>query len=149
MKWFELNKENFKEKKELTYVYICNKESLISYVDSVELVIRYFNEQYTWDGMFKINDVFDRIEGGDNLFLLFYGKEIIGYIFYKEIDNKTCLAYNLYVTKIIERPHTAAYWFYNKTSGHMLNYYENIKCEAEDWNLKVHDIFYKTGFKDI
>jgi hypothetical protein len=53
------------------------------------------------------------------------------------------------VTKVVERPENASYWFYNRTSGHMLKHYKKIKCEAEDWNFRVHDIFYKTGFKDI
>jgi hypothetical protein len=149
MKTFILNKEDFIEEKELTYIHVYNKTWLDSYKDFIELAIRYFNEQYNWDKMFNINDVEERIQNGDNLFLLYYGNQIIGYIFYKKIDDMTCLAYNLYVTKIIKRPENAAYWFYNRTSGHMLKYYQKIECVAEDWNNKVHDIFYKTGFKEI
>ncbi len=146
MKWFELNRENFIEERELSLIHIYNKTWLNSYKDSMELAIRYFNQQYKWDKMFTLSDVESRIQNGDNLFLLYYGNQIIGYIFYKHIDDKTCLAYNLYVTKVIKRPENAAYWFYNRTSGHMLKHYEIIKCEAEEWNHRVHDIFIKTGF---
>ena len=149
MKNFELNRENFKEEKELFLIHIYNKNWLDSYKDSMELAIRYFNQQYKWDKMFTINDVIERVKNGDNLFLLYYGREIIGYIFYKEFDKDTCIAYNLYVTKIVERPENAAYWFYNRTSGHMLQHYKKIICEAEEWNTKVHDIFLKTGFIEI
>ncbi len=149
MKNFELNRDNFKEEKDFSIIHIHNKTWLELYKNSIGIAIKYFNQQYKWDDMFTLDDVDKRIKNGDNLFLLYYGNQIIGYIFYKEINSKVCLAYNLYVTKIIERPKNAAYWFYNRTSGHMLKYYEKIQCEAEEWNNKVHDIFLKTGFKEV
>jgi hypothetical protein len=148
MKWFKLNKEDFIEVKELRYILI-DKEILQQHTQSIELAIQYFNQQYNWDGMFTISDVETRLENEHKLFLLFYGEDIIGYIFYKEIDNSSCLAYNLYVTKIVERPSYAAEWFYNKTSGYMLNLYNNIMCEAEEWNNRVHHIFFKSGFREV
>lgn len=148
MKWFELNRENFIEERELSYILV-DELSFPSNKNSIELAIKYFNQQYKWDGMFTILDVEERIRNEHKLFLLFYGEDIIGYIFYKEVDNSTCLAYNLYVTKMIERPHYAAEWFYNRTSGYMLKTYQTIKCEAEEWNDRVHYIFFKSGFKEI
>ena len=148
MKWFKLNKEDFIEVKELRYILI-DKEILPHHTQSIELAIQYFNQQYNWDGMFTISDVETRLENEHKLFLLFYGEDIIGYIFYKEIDDSSCLAYNLYVTKIVQRPDYAAEWFYNKTSGYMLNLYNNIACEAEEWNNRVHHIFFKSGFREV
>jgi hypothetical protein len=148
MKWFKLNKEDFIEVKELRYILI-DKEILQQHTQSIELAIQYFNQQYNWDGMFTISDVETRLENEHKLFLLFYGEDIIGYIFYKEIDDSSCLAYNLYVTKIVQRPDYAAEWFYNKTSGYMLNLYNNIMCEAEEWNNRVHHIFFKSGFREV
>jgi hypothetical protein len=148
MKWFKLNKEDFIEVKELRYILI-DKEILQQHTQSIELAIQYFNQQYNWDGMFTISDVETRLENEHKLFLLFYGEDIIGYIFYKEIDDSSCLAYNLYVTKIVQRPDYAAEWFYNKTSGYMLNLYTNIMCEAEEWNNRVHHIFFKSGFREV
>lgn len=148
MKWFKLNKEDFIEEKELKYILIDNT-SLSSNKQSIELAIKYFNQQYIWDGMFTISDVEERIKNEHKLFLLFYGEDIIGYIFYKEVDDSSCLAYNLYVTKMIHRPNYAAEWFYNKTSGYMLKMYNTIICEAEEWNDRVHYIFLKSGFKEI
>jgi hypothetical protein len=147
MKWFKLNKEDFIEEKELKYILI-DTTSLSPNKESIELAINYFNQQYSWDGMFTISDVEERIRNKHKLFLLFYGEDIIGYIFYKEIDDSSCLAYNLYVTKIVQRPNYAAEWFYNKTSGYMLNLYNTILCEAEEWNDRVHYIFFKSGFKE-
>lgn len=148
MKWFALNKEDFIEVKELRYILIDN-EILPQHKQSIELAIQYFNQQYNWDGMFTISDVETRLENKHKLFLLFYGEDIIGYIFYKEIDDSSCLAYNLYVTKIVQRPDYAAEWFYNKTSGYMLKLYNNIMCEAEEWNNRVHHIFFKSGFREV
>ncbi len=147
MKWFKLNKEDFIEEKELKYILI-DATSLPINKESIELAINYFNQQYSWDEMFTISDVEERIKNEHKLFLLFYGEDIIGYIFYKKVDDSSCLAYNLYVTKIVQRPNYAAEWFYNKTSGYMLNLYNTILCEAEEWNDRVHYIFLKSGFKE-
>ncbi len=147
MKWFKLNKEDFIEEKELKYILI-DATSLPTNKESIELAINYFNQQYSWDRMFTISDVEERIKNEHKLFLLFYGEDIIGYIFYKKVDDSSCLAYNLYVTKIVQRPNYAAEWFYNKTSGYMLNLYNTILCEAEEWNDRVHYIFLKSGFKE-
>jgi len=145
---FKLNREDFIEQKELNYILI-DTTSLPLNRPSIELAIKYFNQQYNWNEMFTISDVEERIKNEHKLFLLFYGKDIIGYIFYKEIDDSSCLAYNLYVTKIVQRPNYAAEWFYNKTSGYMLKLYNTIICEAEEWNNRVHYIFFKSGFKQI
>jgi hypothetical protein len=148
MKKYQLNKKDFVKEKELNYIFV-DKLSLPSNKKSIELAIKYFNQQYRWDNMFTISDVEKRIETGHKLFLLFYGEDVIGYIFYKEIETLTCFAYNLYVTKIIQRPDYAAEWFYNRTSNHMLQLYDNIICEAEEWNSRTHEIFLKSGFKLI
>ncbi len=151
MKQFQLQKKHFIELKDLSIKHIRGGCSLsLKYnIHSMEKLINYFNQQYKWDGMFTIDDVWKRNSKGDELFILFYGNESIGYIWYNKIDKKTCKAYNLYVTKIIDRPDNSALWFYNKTTETMLKKYDMIVCEAEEWNETVHNIFNKTGFKEI
>lgn len=156
MKSFELNKENFKEESELylsnlSIIHIIGEDSasLGDNIHSMEKLINYFNQQYKWDGMFDIDDVWYRNKKGDELFILFYKNHSVGYIWYEKMDKNICKAYNLYVTKIIERPTKSAYWFYNKSSQIMLEKYQKIICDAEEWNHRVHDIFNKTGFKEI
>ncbi len=151
MKQFELQKKDFIQLKDLSIRHITGGDflSLESNIHSMEKLINYFNQQYNWDGMFTIDDVWHRNSKGDELFILFYGNESIGYIWYNKIDNISCKAYNLYVTKIVDRPDSAALWFYNKTTEDMLKKYDRIICEAEEWNETVHTIFNKTGFKEI
>lgn len=148
MKKFELHKDNFFEI-ENSIGLLIKKVTELSDTSSMETLIDYFNREYTWDGMFTINDVLDRLNKGDILFILSYNHMDIGYIWYTEIDEKTCKSYNLYVTKIINRPNDSAYWFYNRVSKIMIEKYDKIVCDAEDWNKRVHDIFYQTGFKKV
>ena len=134
MKKYQINKENFIEEKDLHIIHVYNKIWVDSYSDDMELLIRYFNQEYTWDSMFQISDVVKRVNSGDNLFLLYYGSRAIGY--------------DLYVTKLIERPKYAASWFYNRTTNKMLQSFKKINVEIEDWNKVVFDIVESIGYKE-
>jgi hypothetical protein len=147
MKQYQLNKEDYIEEADLHIVHIYNKIWSETYKDSLQLLINYFNEEYTWDGMFTIDDVVNRIQNGDNLFLLYTNNRVIGYVWFKELDNNTCVGYNLYVTKKVGRPKDAPKWFYNKVSGIMLEKYDYIKVEIEDWNKVVFDLVESIGYK--
>ena len=150
MKHYQLNKENYIEEPNLSIIHIYSKNWLESYKDSIELLIEYFNEEYTWDDMFTLEEAVNRILiNGDNLFLLFMNRTAIGYVWFKEIDSKTTFGYNLYVTKKIARPNHSAFWFYNKASGVMLKQYHTIKVEIEDWNKVVFDLVESIGYKEI
>jgi hypothetical protein len=150
MKQYQLNKENYIEEPDLSIIHIYNKTWLESYKDSIQLLIEYFNQEYTWDDMFTLEDAVNRIlVNGDNLFLLFMNTRTIGYVWFKEIDSKTTFGYNLYVTKQIKRPKNSAHWFYNQVSGIMLKNYDTIKVEIEDWNNVVFDLVESIGYKKI
>jgi len=150
VKHYQLNKENYIEEPDLNIIHIYNKTWLESYKDSIQLLIEYFNQEYTWDDMFTLKDAVNRILiNGDNLFLLFMNTRVIGYVWFKELDKDTCFGYNLYVTKKINRPKFAPKWFYNKASGIMLKNYKTIKVEIEDWNKIVFDLVETIGYKEI
>jgi hypothetical protein len=150
MKHYQLNKENYIEEPDLNIIHIYNKNWLESYKDSIQLLIEYFNQEYTWDDMFTLEEAVNRILiNGDNLFLLFMNTRVIGYVWFKEIDSKTTFGYNLYVTKQIDRPVDAPKWFYNKVSGIMLKNYKTIKVEIEDWNNVVFDLVESIGYKKM
>jgi len=150
MKQYQLNKENYIEEPDLSIIHIYNKTWLESYKDSIQLLIEYFNQEYTWNDMFTLEDAMNRIlVNGDNLFLLFMNTRVIGYVWFKEIDSKTTFGYNLYVTKKIGRPKSAPKWFYNKASGIMLKNYKTIKVEIEDWNDIVFDLVESIGYKKM
>jgi len=141
---YTLKKENYNKK--LSLVIISDIDMFVFYKKSIENLINYFNKEYSWDKMFNMDDVELRIKNDEKLFLLYYDTEAIGYVFFKHIDKQTCFGYNLYVTKVIHRPKDSAYWFYNEVSGIMLNTYEFIKVEIEDWNKVVMDIVEKIGY---
>jgi hypothetical protein len=97
--------------------------------------------------MFDIEEVKNRIKNHHTLFVLYYDTKPIGYVWFKELNETTCFGYNLYVTKQIERPIDSAKWFYNKVSGIMLEKYNNINVEIEDWNKVVFDLVESIGYK--
>lgn len=149
MKKYQLNKNDFIEEKEFSFIIINSIQLYDDYKIDIELLISYFNQEYKWDNMFVIDDVKYRIENNHLLFLLYYGEKPIGYVFYKEIDKESCFGYNLYITKVIERPKCAASWFYNRTCNIMLNTYDKIFCEIEDWNKVVFNLVEEMGYKEI
>ena len=148
MKKYQLSRDNFIEEKDLHVIHIYNKSWSDSYSEDIELLIEYFNREYTWDNMFNISNVKQRIDSGGNLFLLYYGDKAIGYVFFKKIDEDTCFGYNLYVTKLIDRPKYAATWFYNRATNKMLQSFKKIKVEIEDWNTVVFYLVESIGYKE-
>ena len=148
---YVLNKENYVKEKEL-HIQRLNIDNIFSfeyYIGHIQFLIDSFNQEYQWNGMFDISDVENRIKNGQILFLLYYENEVIGYVWFKELDKDSCFGYNLYVTKKIDRPKSAPKWFYNKVSGIMLKSYKTIKVEIEDWNDVVFDLVESIGYKEI
>jgi hypothetical protein len=146
---YVLNKENYVKEKEL-HIQRLNIDNIFSfeyYEPQIVSLINYFNKEYDWDDMFDIGEVKNRIITGHILFILYYDKQPIGYVWFKELNKDTCFGYNLYVTKKIDRPKSAPKWFYNKVSGEMLNQYNTIKVEIEDWNDVVFDLVESIGYK--
>ena len=151
MKHYQLSRNGYIKEKQLT-IERLEFENIIAfeyYEPNIVYLINYFNKEYKWDDMFDIEEVKNRIVSGHILFILYYVKQPIGYVWFKELDDTTCFGYNLYVTKQIDRPPYAPKWFYNKVSGEMLNQYNTIKVEIEDWNHVVFDIVESIGYTQI
>ena len=151
MKKYQLNKENYIKEKQLHIerLEFDNILALEYFTSNIQFLIDSFNKEYKWDGMFGIDEVKNRINKGHILFILYYDNQPIGYVWFKELDENTCFGYNLYVTKQIERPNDSPKWFYNKVSGTMLEKYNTINVEIEDWNEIVFDLVESVGYKKI
>jgi len=149
MKYYQLNRNEYIKEKQLT-IERLEFENIITfeyYEPHITSLINYFNKEYKWDGMFDIEEVENRITNGHILFMLYYEKQAIGYVWFKKLDDNTCFGYNLYVTKKVERPKHSSKWFYNEVSGIMLKEYNTIKVEIEDWNKVVFDLVEEIGYK--
>jgi hypothetical protein len=153
MKTFKLTKQTFieytTEHEDLSYVLVEDLGTLEKYINPMKTLIDYFNTEYKWDGMFNIDEVQNRIIFGLTLFILYYDKQPIGYVWFKKLDNTTCLGYNLYVTKQMDRPTNAPKWFYNKATLTMLEKYDTIKVEIFEWNIAAIKLVYSFGSKCI
>ncbi len=149
MKKYQLNREDYIKEKQLHIekLELDNIIALDYFTNNIQFLIDSFNKEYQWDGMFDIDEVKNRINKGHILFILYYDKNPIGYVWFKELNEDTCFGYNLYVTKQIERPKDSPKWFYNKVSGIMLEKYNNINVEIEDWNKVVFDLVEGIGYK--
>lgn len=151
MKYYQLNRNQYVNENRLT-IERLELENIIAfeyYEPHIVSLINYFNKEYKWDGMFSIDEVKNRIINGQILFILYCDKQSIGYVWFKELNQTTCFGYNLYVTKCIERPTYAPKWFYNEVSRTMLEKYNTIKVEIEDWNKVVFDLVESIGYKKI
>jgi len=151
MVYYQLNREDYIKEKQLHIerLQFDNIITLDYFTPNIQFLIDSFNKEYQWDDMFDIDKVKTRITNGHILFILYYDSHPIGYVWFKELDDTTCFGYNLYVTKQIDRPTTAPKWFYNKVSGIMLEKYDNIKVEIEDWNKTVFDLVESIGYKKV
>ena len=149
MKHYQLIKSDYsiKEQLHIERLELDNILALEYFTDSIQFLIDSFNKEYQWDDMFDIKEVKSRITNGHILFILYYNLKPIGYVWFKELDENTCFGYNLYVTKKIKRPKHAPKWFYNEVSGIMLQQYDTIKVEIEDWNKAVFDLVESIGYK--
>lgn len=146
---FSINKTNYLYKFDLKIVEINSLSTFEEYKQQVQTLINFFNEEYTWDNMFDIKESKERIKKGNNLFLLYFKNEAIGYVWFKELDSNICYGYNLYVTKKINRPKGAPDWFYYKTTEFMLKKYEKIEVDVEEWNTNVLNMITKIGYKKV
>jgi hypothetical protein len=151
MKHYQLTKSDYSIKKQLHIerLELDNILTLEYFTDNIQFLIDSFNKEHQWDDMFDIEEVKNRIENGHILFILYYDSHPIGYVWFKELEDTTCFGYNLYVTKQLHRPKDSAEWFYNKVSGTMLEKYDNIKVEIEDWNKVVFELVESIGYKEI
>ena len=143
---FELNKSNYNENEDLSVIHISNRHKLDLLSDDVKKLIYFFNEEYSWDGMFNFDDVQMRVSKGHHLFILYYGHKAIGYIFYEPKENDEFYLYNLYVTNCYERPSYSPIWFVNNTIKLLPKSFKKITCICEDWHTSAHNVFEKNGF---
>jgi hypothetical protein len=144
MKKYVLHKDNF-IKEELSIHHVTD---ISNHISDIQSLIDSFNLEYKWDGMFDIDDCKNRIDSGQYLFLLKLNDTPIGYVWFKEISSDVCFGYNLYVTKQISRPKYAPTLFYRYVSGLMLQKYNLIQVEIEDWNSVVFDLVENIGYKE-
>lgn len=145
MKKYALHKDTF-IKEELTIHHVTN---ISTYISDIQTLIDFFNLEYKWDGMFDIDECKNRINSGQYLFLLKLNDTPIGYVWFKKLTSDTCFGYNLYVTKQTPRPKYAPTWFYRKVSGIMLEKYNSIHVEIEDWNDVVFELVESIGYTPI
>ena len=145
MKKYALHKDTF-IKEELTIHHVTN---ISTYISDIQTLIDFFNLEYKWDGMFDIDECKNRINSGQYLFLLKLNDTPIGYVCFKKLTSDTCFGYNLYVTKQTPRPKYAPTWFYRKVSGIMLEKYNSIHVEIEDWNDVVFELVESIGYTPI
>ena len=145
MKKYALHKDTF-IKEELTIHHVTN---ISTYISDIQTLIDFFNLEYKWDGMFDIDECKNRITSGQYLFLLKLNDTPIGYVWFKKLTSDTCFGYNLYVTKQTPRPKYAPTWFYRKVSGIMLEKYNSIHVEIEDWNDVVFELVESIGYTPI
>jgi len=137
---------------DLKIIEISNRLSIECYKYDIIKLIENFNKEYDWDGMFTYEDVIKRIESFHFMYVLFYKRNCIGYVFYQPLSKNDFWLYNLYVSNQIERSSEFPIWFVNQSITNLCNLRKNIKyisCECEDWHTSAHNVFLSNNFKKI
>lgn len=132
----------------LEILNISNIDYAIENKSTINQLINYFNSQFNWSEMFDFDDVLKRIKDSHIMFLLLYKNNPIGYVFFQPISDDELYLYNLYVTKIVERPALSPIWFVNKCIEDLFkqNKIDYISCDCEVWNDASHNVFIKNNF---
>ena len=117
--------------------------------DSMKTLIESFNEEYKWDDMFSYEDIIGRLESNHSLFILFFNRQPIGYVFFRELNSTTTFLYNLYVSRKIDRDNSVPLLFVNRVCSEMFDVYDEIELECEDWNTAAQKLFESSTFKKI
>jgi hypothetical protein len=146
---YTLNKETFNKSYNLQTTHLYRKIWSDEYVNVMDSLIKQFNTEYKWDGMFTLDDVIKRIDSGEHLFILFVSDTPIGYIWFKEITNSICSMYNLYISRLIKRPDFSSVWFVNKVCEEMIQHYDQIDTGCEDWHITMQNTFVLNGFTKL
>ena len=117
--------------------------------DSMKTLIESFNDEYKWDDMFSYEDIIGRLESNHSLFILFFNRYPIGYVFFRELNSTTTFLYNLYVSRKIDRDNSIPLLFVNRVCSEMFDVYDEIELECEDWNTAAQKLFESSTFKKI
>ena len=117
--------------------------------DSMKTLIESFNDEYKWDDMFSYEDIIGRLESNHSLFILFFNRYPIGYVFFRELNSTTTFLYNLYVSRKIDRDNSVPLLFVNRVCSEMFDVYDEIELECEDWNTAAQKLFESSTFKKI
>lgn len=121
---------------------LVQENNIIHNQKYIESLINDFNQKYKWDGMFDFYEANNRILNGHKMYLLFFDNQEIGYVWIKEITKDICFAYNLFVSKHINRPDDSPKWLLSTVYREQLKIYKEVQMEIEDWHTTTFNIVY-------
>ena len=126
------------------YFIINSTKHLNKHLDSIEKLINDFNSYISWDKMFTISDVKDRIKNGEVIIIVYYNSSPVGYIF----TNKGWIS-NLFISKLTNKPPKTFLSLTNKAIEYSIEKYNAAAWEAEDWNKPMFYVSKECGCKRV
>ena len=117
------------------------------YINLIEKCIECFNDEIEWEGMFNINEASNRLSNGMSLYLCMGDIEPMGYVWFKEQDNKRTLFNLFFRNKNVVKKYNG-----QEFVSSVIETYENNKtifCEVDNWNKKSLKLFKKLGFIEL
>ena len=149
MKYFVANREEFIKIRTLEdmgcEVFVIDTlDNLEQHLSSIEELIGHFNSYIEWDNMFTIENVVERVKKGIIVVLTYFKHKPVGYIF---IDKGW--VYNLFVSKLNERPTKTFLSLCNKAFELAIERYGITAWECEDWNKPMFLVAKTSGMREI
>lgn len=146
MKKFRLLPNSFKYDKPLPIEYsiekVTNEVVTDTHLSYMRDLINQFHSEYTWDGMFDINDVRERLKNKNTLYILLNDNVPVGYCFTSD-----GYLYNFYVSHKNPRTSDVPISF----CCEILNDYisnESITVECENWNESAQNVVLTNYFEE-
>ena len=111
--------------------------------DKIQYSIDKFNSQVNWDGMWNLNEAYERLSRNNTLYLLLKNDLPIGHVWY--IGE---YLYNAFVSN--ERVDGESQWFIQQTmlDRHTLGY-NTITLYTDSWNKRADSFWKKLGYTII
>jgi hypothetical protein len=113
----------------------------------IQHCIELFNSKINWDGMFDLVEAKNRIKDGDNFFVGYYEKNVIGYCWLKQISDCEYYLYNVFIKETsTNRNYGATDLLYLIIKNHTKGI---ITSHIDEWNYKSQKVFLKLGFLKV
>jgi hypothetical protein len=111
--------------------------------DKIQYSIDKFNSQITWDGMWDLNEAYERLSRNNTLYLLLKNDLPIGHVWY--IGE---YLYNAFVSN--ERINGESQWFIQQTMlDRNKSGYDTITLYTEKWNTRASSFWKRLGYTII
>lgn len=139
-----LNPENFNFLNKTYNIIVIDETNVNQHLNHIKQTIGYFNEEITWDGMFNVDMVHDRLSNQKEFYIGLRENDAIGHTWFESyLDGKKI--FNVFVRSTKGRDYCGSEFISYIIQNHYMG--RKIYAEVDEWNVKSLNMFKKLGFQ--